>query len=120
MAQMRITSGKGVHFTFDNGVVLSIQIGGGNYSDNYDEPIGAIERGERGYSLPASRTAEIAVWPEGERDLIDLGGDIVRGYVPVSDVLRFSDFLRDLPAGLDGKALTQAVTAFDWRDTDAA
>lgn len=110
MSEMRITDGKGVHFTFDNGITLSIQIGSGNYSENYNEPF-MIEV-PRGYQLPASKTAEIAVWADGG-DMIDIGGDTVRGYVPVTDVLRFAEFLRALP---NADNLDAAVSGFDWGD----
>ena len=94
MTNMRITGGKGVHFTFDNGLTISIQIGGGNYSDNYDFPTG----NERKVALPASERAEIAVW-NADGKWLDLDGDQVAGYVPVSKVLDFVQYLRSLPEG---------------------
>lgn len=117
MAKMRITDGKGVHFAFDNGITLSIQIGGGNYSDNYREPISRHDLPE-GYSLPTSSTAEIAIWaPDGS--MPDICGDLVRGYVPVDDVLRFSEFLRSLPGDLTPDEIELAINPFDWRDQPA-
>lgn len=84
--QLRITQGKGFHVVMDNGVTLSVQIGPGNYSDNYNEPF----RGERDrdYVLPPSSTAEIAVWIKGGSMLELPSCDTVAGYVPVSDVFR--------------------------------
>jgi hypothetical protein len=82
-----ITGGKGVHFTFDNGWTLSIQIGGGNYSENYDFPIGKEKEGR----LPPSSTAEIAYWPpSGEMQRFGgKDGDTVKGYVPFNEVLKW-------------------------------
>lgn len=60
----KITSGKGFHITFENGYTVSVQFGGGNYCDNYDDHISAEEfivSGRKG-----STTAECAVWgPDG-------------------------------------------------------
>jgi hypothetical protein len=112
MTEMRITDGKGVHFTFPNGLTISIQIGGGNYSENYNEPIG--RRHESGYVLPPSSTAEIAVWGL-DGNMLNIDGDIVKGYVPVDRVLDFIEYLRSLPS-LDGYAsFATAVASFDWR-----
>lgn len=44
----KITGVKGFHITFENGWTVSVQFGGGNYSDNYDEPIGALHARMRG------------------------------------------------------------------------
>lgn len=93
MASMRITDGKGVQFTFDNGITISIQIGGGNYGDNYDFPIGGVTRDR---PLPSSSTAEIAVW-DVNGEWFDLDGDQVAGYIPVDKVLSFVEYLRGLP-----------------------
>lgn len=118
MSQMRITEGKGVCFTFENAITISVQIGGGNYSDNYREPIGRFERPE-GYTLPASTTAEIAIWaPDGE--FANISGDMVKGYVPVDDVLRFIEFLRSLPSDLTKDEIELATNPFDWRDGRSA
>lgn len=118
MAQMRITDGKGVHFTFANGITISIQIGGGNYGDNYNEPIGRFSQPDR-YVLPPSSRAEIAIWG-ADGDMADIAGDMVRGYVPIEDVLRFVEFLRSLPSDLTKSEIELAVAPFDWRDRDAA
>jgi len=118
MAEMRITDAKGVHFTFDNGITISIQIGGGNYSDNYGEPISS--RREIGYSLPSSKTAEIAAW-DFQDNWIQVGdNDDIRGYVPVSDVLSFVAFLNSLPSELVKTEIELALLAFDWNQRKAA
>lgn len=112
MARMQITDGKGVHFTFDNDICISIQIGRGNYGDNYDHPTYDITRDS---PLPPSTKAEIAVWSTSVRDMANIDGDVVKGYVPVEDVLRFMEFLRPLPEGLDKEDLEQKIASFNWR-----
>lgn len=101
MAQMRITDGKGVQFEFDNGVTVSIQIGRGNYGDNYDFPDYNITR-ER--PLPWSTKAEVAVWGR-DGHWFDLNNDQVAGYVPVQDVLAFMEYLRGLPDNVSAKSV---------------
>lgn len=103
MARMRITDGKGVQFEFDNGVTVSIQIGRGNYGDNYDWP-GGWDAPTRENPLPWSTRAEVACW-DSEGVWFDLVGDQVAGYVPVEDVLAFVEYLRSLPTGVSAKAI---------------
>lgn len=112
MAHMRITSGKGVHFNLENGITLSIQIGGGNYCDNYDAP---IYTGDRGYVLPPSQTAEIAAWAD-KGEMVNLGCDTVRGRVPVDEVLSFLEFLRAIKSPVSTETLQSAVADFEWSD----
>jgi hypothetical protein len=112
MAKMRITDGKGVHFTFDNGLRISIQIGRGNYCQNYDFP---HYEASRSNPLPASETAEIAVWSTDDA-MIDIQDDCVKGYVPVEDVLRFAEFLRSLPSDLVKAEVELAIRPFDWKE----
>ena len=104
MSQMRITDGKGVQFTFENGVTISIQIGWGNYGDNYDWP-GGYETPTRDNPLPASSKAELAAW-DHTGEWFDLDGDQVAGYVPVDKVLAFVEYLRALPKNVSAKAVT--------------
>ena len=112
MAEMGINEGKGLHFTFDNGIRISIQIGRGNYCDNYDWR----EEITRENPLPPSRRAEIAVWSPSDELMIDICGDLVKGYVPVDDVLRFVEFLRSLPSDLTKNEVELAINPFDWRN----
>ena len=58
----KISGGKGFHISFENGWVVSVQFGPGNYCDNYDREISRedIKSGSEG-----SGTAECAVWPGG-------------------------------------------------------
>ena len=83
--KLRITDGKGIHVEMGNGIVLSVQIGPGNYCDNYDEPFSA--RRDPKYRLPESRTAEIAVWFKGDGDMLDLpSGNTVAGRVDIGKI----------------------------------
>lgn len=116
MAQMRITDGKGVQFTFDNGLTISIQIGAGNYGDNYNHGSYEVTRDK---PLPPSTRAEIAVWDKDNKWL-DFESDCVKGYVPVEDVLRFTAFLQSLPTDLEIHEVQIACLAFDWRELEAA
>jgi hypothetical protein len=82
----KITDGKGFHMTFENGYTVSVQWGGGNYCDNYDEEIGGDRNavGKKG-----CRDAEVAVWGQ-DGDLIDhpdFGGDTVGARFTVARVL---------------------------------
>lgn len=112
MSQIRLTAGRGIHITHENGVTLSIQIGGGNYCDNYNEPISRPDY-DKHYQLPPSSTAEIAVWVD-RGDMVNIDGDQVKGYVPVKNVLRFNTFLSGLPNKMSSKQLEKAIAGFDW------
>lgn len=112
MAHMRITEGKGVQFRLDNGLTISIQIGRGNYGDNYHHPDYEVTREN---PLPPSRRAEIAVWDVKNNWVAFPNGDEVKGYVPVEDVLRFTAFLQSLPSDLEASEVELACRAFDWR-----
>lgn len=115
MAQLRITDGKGFGITFDNGVTVSVQIGRGNYSDNYD----FREEISRENPLPASTRAEIAAW-DADGKWLDFEHDQVKGYVPVEDVFRFVSFIQSLPGFLTADEIQIAMKAFDWREQIAA
>jgi hypothetical protein len=116
MAQMKITDGKGVHFTFDNGLTISIQIGRGNYGDNYDWPHYEVTREN---PLPPSSKAEIAVWST-DGAMVDIECDCVKGYVPIEEVLRLTEFLRSLPSDLEKDEVELAFRGFDWGAERAA
>lgn len=90
----RITNGKGIHITFENGHTVSIQFGGGNYCSNYDIEIGS-GRDER--SIPASGTAEVAAWDRSGK-WVKLGdGDDVVGYQTPAEVLAILTRIAALP-----------------------
>ena len=89
-AGFKITDSKGVHITFKNGWTVSIQIGPGNYCDNYSMEIADFYE-KRPRSLE-SATAEIAFWgPDGQMqafgDPTAEYRDTVKGYVPPEEVL---------------------------------
>lgn len=99
MSELRICDGKGVHFSFNNGWTLSVQIGGGNYCDNYDYPIGKEREGR----LPASTTAEIAYWT-ADGELVPFeNGDTAKGRVPIDEVVQWIVRVQNMP----NTALTQ-------------
>jgi hypothetical protein len=83
----KITGGKGFHVTFENGWTVSVQFGGGNYSENYDAEIYPVPE-----PLPKSGTAEIAAWgPDGSWH--NFGDDTVAGYKTPAEVLAFLDWV---------------------------
>lgn len=110
MGYFRITNGKGFHIEFDNGFVLSVQIGRGNYGDNYDYP---EYRPTSDNPLPPSSRAEIAFWRAGG-EMIEIDGDTVKGYVPAEDVMRFAEFLRRRPTKITDEELRSELDEFNW------
>jgi len=116
MTKLRITGGRGFHLSFDNGVTISVQIGGGNYSDNYDFPISQSDQDE---PLPPSNRAEIAIW-DGSDNWANLNGtnagyrNEVAGYVPVDDVLDIVAIVRAIPNPATQKDIETALVS--WRD----
>ena len=76
----QVLNNRGFKIEFDNGYELSVMIGAGTYSDNYDmSPIAEMGRGLE------SSTAEIAVIHNGLMLPLDEdGGSTVIGYVPTS------------------------------------
>ena len=106
MTQLKITQGTGFHLKFKNGVTLSVQIGGGSYSANYDHDIG---RPTYEKLLPPSRRAEIAVWCASDNEMIKFsGGDTVAAYISIDDILKLITLLHDLP-GTPDKPLVAEV-----------
>lgn len=86
-----ISYNKGFHLPLPNGYKVSIQIGGGNYCDNYDFPIGQ----ERKENYMRSTTAETAIFnPSGE--MIIYGDDAVQAYQTPEDVLKTIMFAASL------------------------
>lgn len=87
MSRIKITSGKGFHLKFSNGVTVSVQLGWGNYCANRDND--AV----RDYPTPpnecASPDAEVAIWCDEWKDWHTWGGgvgDEVTGWVPADEV----------------------------------
>ncbi len=91
--EFAITGCKGFHIIFKNGVTVSVQFGGGNYCENYDEEIG----GERNKKKLTSGDAEVAVWDkEGKWITPSDDGDMVIGYQTPADVLRIMNWASEL------------------------
>ena len=80
---------RGYHFTFNNGYLLSVQFGWGNYCDNRDLPY------ENNEVYTKSTTAEIAYWyvdPETGKDgemIYFENRDTVLGYQTFEEVLEW-------------------------------
>jgi hypothetical protein len=76
---------KGFHITFENGWVVSVQFGAGNYcdhhnSDDYDRNLGH------------SKTAEIAAWDK-DGNWHHFEHDTVDGYKTPAEVLEFINMI---------------------------
>lgn len=86
-----ISQQKGFHITFENGWTVSVQFGGGNYSDNYHSRI---------YDgpVPHSRTAEVAAWPNGGEMISFNGEDTVLGWQTPAQVLAVMNDIAGRPA----------------------
>ena len=91
----RITRGKGFHITFENGITVSVQFGGGNYCEHYNDMIG-MEREMQDHwqminnPVQESRDAEVAIWGKDGRWLTPLytgNGDDVIGWQSPKQVL---------------------------------
>jgi len=91
-----ITQGKGFHLNFDNGWVLSIQVGEFNYCANRD--IHFEDRLDSGRSASCP-DAEIAVWHKEEHGMLHLGADTVAGWVPGNTVLKVVNYLNRTKLG---------------------
>ena len=79
MSKFTITLGKGFRIQFNNGFILSVQWGSGNYCENQNkEWMGKVEFWE-------SSDAEIAVIDE-DGAFISLGEDTVKGWVTADEV----------------------------------
>ncbi len=114
MSKLRITDGHGIHLTFDNGFTVSIQIGGGNYGDNYDFEIGPITRAN---PLPFSRRAEVAILTPGG-DLMSIGDpddkyrNSVLAYVPIDQVLDLVNIVRATKGKPSVEEVNTAISDF--------
>lgn len=85
----KITQGKGFWVTFANGYTVSVQFGGGSYSDNYDDEIG--DEPYRQSGAKGSGTAECAVWgPDG--NMIDRWEDTVSNRSTPAEVLELMNW----------------------------
>lgn len=95
----KITGGRGFHITFPNLWTVSVQFGGGNYCENYNDPIGKeswVNSGEAG-----SVDAEVAAWGE-DGEMISFGDDTVKGRQSPAEVLALlQDIAARQPTGPD-------------------
>lgn len=85
MSEIAITGCKGFHLTFANGWTISVQIGPGNYADNYSMsglPIG------RDANL-RSKCAEIAIWHLDGSWYKFADGQDIAAYVPADEVFNW-------------------------------
>ena len=91
-----ITSGKGFYMTFDNGFTVSVQFGVYNYCENF-----TLDKTFDNNSTE-SKDAEVACLNKKGR-LISLEdfdkeiGDTVIGYLNTNEVLKFMNWVANLP-----------------------
>ena len=95
-----ITRKSGFHITLKNGWTVSVQFGGGSYSDNHDAPWpwDDVAIGENG-----SSTAECAVWPRGGEMQSLWGDDTVSKLSSPDEVLALLNWAASQPAEIDVK-----------------
>jgi hypothetical protein len=86
----KITGGKGFHMTFANGYTVSVQFGGGNYCDNYDDDIVGGDRSSSG--AKGCRNAECAVWGGDGHMIEKWDGDSVSNRSSVAEVLELMNW----------------------------
>ena len=87
----KISDNKGFQMTFDNGYMVSVQFGAGNYCDNYDLNI----MDYYGKPVPPSFTAETAlISPDGE--FIKYKDDHVQARQTPEDVLKLMNYAAKL------------------------
>lgn len=113
-----VTSHKGVHFEFQNGLIVSVQWGPGNYCDRKHDPWTSPAKEDKW----ASDTAEIAVW-RAENGLggmlpISSSGDTVAGYITADQVARVLACCAAFK-GLDDADLTERILEILEGTTDA-
>lgn len=82
-----ISNNKGFHVTFENGWTVSVQFGGGNYCDNYDET--TIDWP----TVPPCSNAEIAGFKGDDWHHFDDCDNTVSGYRTSADVLAFMNMI---------------------------
>jgi len=98
---------KGTHIHFPNGYVLSIQIGPGNYCDNYGVGIGDDDLPQEGWK---SNTAETAILINGH--FIPWQGDNVQAYQTFDQVCDTFKHVAMLAGGLPIKPEFQEFATF--------
>ena len=85
-----ISDNKGFQISFNNGYIVSVQFGGGNYCSNRDLPIE-----DYGKAVPDSDTAETALMTKD--GFVEYQGDDVQGHMTPKDVLKLMAHAESLP-----------------------
>ena len=85
-----ISNNKGFQISFNNGYIVSVQFGGGNYCSNRDLPIE-----DYGKSVPDSDTAETALMTKD--GFVEYQGDDVQGHMTPKCVLELLNYAEGLP-----------------------
>jgi hypothetical protein len=86
----RITDNKGFQITLDNGYMVSVQFGPGNYSSNYS--LNMLENMDKPQTALTAETALIA--PDGS--FVTYKGDDVQGHQTANDVLELLNYASKL------------------------
>jgi hypothetical protein len=86
----RITDNKGFQITLDNGYMVSVQFGPGNYSSNYS--LNMLANMDKPQTALTAETALIA--PEG--NFVAYKGDDVQGHQTANDVLELLNYASKL------------------------
>ena len=86
----RITDNKGFQITLDNGYMVSVQFGPGNYSSNYS--LNMLANMDKPQTALTAETALIA--PEGH--FVAYKGDDVQGHQTANDVLELLNYASKL------------------------
>lgn len=88
---ININNNRGVQFTFNNGLTISIQIGSGNYCTNRDNSKHYNE--EESQKRTTCDNAEIAIWDK-DNVWFNFGNDTVKGWVPTEEIGIWIDKVR--------------------------
>lgn len=98
--KFKITDGKGFHITFANGYTVSIQIGWGNYTENYkrldwsDLYPKELENKKKGI-YPETELAETAIL-DPKDDFVNYKDESVQGYQTPEEVLETLNYASKL------------------------
>jgi hypothetical protein len=75
------TRSSGFKITFKNKITMSVQWGGGTYTDNRSKPFGTETESDL-----ESSTAEIMIWDEESDRTVSFGIEEVKGWLTADDV----------------------------------
>lgn len=85
-----ISENKGFQMSFNNGYIVSVQFGGGNYCSNRNLPIEDWSK-----IVPDSDTAETALMTKD--GFVEYQGDDVQGHMTCAEVLKLLNYAERLP-----------------------